>query len=391
MIVINVPQIETEGDFVFISSDIEINEGIEKLWYKFPADFKQYLVTENLDAFLVGLLFLGLKTGKNIELKGPISARLYYTLTHYLIPALCLANPKFKEIKLIAYELNSTNLNTENLAGTGLSCGVDSFATYYDHIHERGVYAIQYFTFLNAGSLGDRGGKHARLLYDNKFPLIKQFAAEEEVKVIPIDTNLSEILNMNFQSTHTLRNLSCILNLQKLFKNYYYASPHRFDKFSLNSIDTGDYDLLTVSLLSTESINFFSSAANLTRIERTDLISNYPSTHNHLDVCTNSQHAGTVINCSKCDKCLRTALTLDLLGKFKLFKGVFDLNVYYRHKNDFIGKVLATKEEDQFNKEIYEFMIGTNQFSYLYYYHFFIFKLKGLKKNVKKLIQNKKE
>jgi len=387
MIVINTPQIETEGDFVVISAEIEIKEVIEKLWYKFPVEFKKFLVTENVDAFLVGLLFLALKTGEDIHLKTQVSARLYYTLSHYLIPALCLANSKLYRINIFAEELNEADLNIGKIAGTGLSCGIDSFATYYDHLDEKGAYGIHFFTFLNAGSLGDFGGKNSRIVYHNKLLHVKKFAKEEDLEVIPIDTNLSEILKMNFQSTHTLRNLSCILNLQKLFKNYYYASPHRFDKFSLNSKDTGDYDLLNVSLLSTESINFFSSAANLTRIERTDSIANYSSTYNYLDVCTNPHQGGNIINCSRCNKCLRTALTLDLLGKLKLFEGVFDLKVYYRHKQAFIGKVLATKGEDQFAKEIYEFMIDSNQFSYLYYTHFINYKFKGIKNNIKRILK----
>src|SRR5690606_13696809 len=131
---------------------------------------------------------------------------------------------------------------------------------------EEGSNKIQFFTFLNAGSLGDLGGEIPRMILQNKLLKIKKIAKEEDLEVIPIDTNLSDILGMNFQSTHTLRNLSCILNLQKLFKNYYYASPNRFDEFNLNSKDAGDYDLLNVSMLSTESINLYSSVVHLTRI-----------------------------------------------------------------------------------------------------------------------------
>ncbi|RKS45143.1 hypothetical protein BC962_2819 [Gillisia mitskevichiae] len=389
MIVINSPEITAQDEFTVISSLIEIDGKEERLWYKFPQKFQQFLVTENLDAFLVGILVLGLKTGNNIKLESPVSARLYYTLNHYLIPALCLANPKFQKINIFAEVLNESDLNFGKLAGTGLSCGVDSFATYYDHLTEKGSYRIQFFTFLNAGSHGDLGGENPRMVYQKKLLQIKKFGKEENLEVISIDTNLSEILNINFQSTHTLRNFSCILNLQKLFKNYYYASPNRFDEFSLNSIDSGDYDLLNVSMLSTESINFFSSAANLTRTERTNLITNYSQTYKYLDVCTNSSIQNNWGNCSECEKCLRTELTLELLGKLHLYDKVFNIKKYYKNKNRFIGKVLATKEENVFNKDLWNLLKEKNQIHFIHYIECISFKFKSHKKEFKKFIKKK--
>ena len=230
-------------------------------------------------------------------------------------------------------------------------------------------------------------GKTPRTLFRDKLVQVRKFAKEENLEVIPIDTNLSEILQMNFQSTHTLRNLSCILTLQKLFKNYYYASPHRFDKYSLNSIDTGDYDLLNTNMLSTESVSFFSSSANLSRIERTELITNFPKTYTYLDVCTNSRKAGDFINCSKCDKCLRTALTLDLMGKLNLYEKVFDLEVYHRYKQDYIGRLIAGKKKDEFAKELYEFMKVSGKLPVSGYLQFLKVKLKGFKKGVQKTLK----
>src|SRR5690606_13191059 len=122
--IIHTPQIETEGTFVIISAEIETNGVIEKLWYKFPEEYKKFLVTENVDAFLVGLLFLALKSGNDISLKAPVSARLLYTLRHYLIPALTLANPEFHKIKIFAEQLNYDDLNTGKIAGSGMSCGI---------------------------------------------------------------------------------------------------------------------------------------------------------------------------------------------------------------------------------------------------------------------------
>lgn len=387
MLVINKPNIELEGEFVSISARVDTKKGEQKLWYKFPSEYKEFLVVENLDAFLVGLLFMAMRDGDDIELKAPVSARLYYTITHYLIPGLCIANPHLKKIKINAMELNGADLNKIKVAGTGLSCGVDSFATYYDHFNEIDPYKIKYFTFLNAGSHGDYGGEKARKLFNEKLQRVSEFAMEEGLRLIPVDSNLSDLLGMNFQSTHTLRNLSCILNLQKLFRNYYYASPLRFDKFCLNENDAGDYDLLNVNMLTTESTDFFSSAAQMTRVERTEFISHYSKTYTHLDVCTNTIEAGNFINCTQCSKCMRTTFTLDLLGKLELYKRVFNLERYYFHKNAFIGKVIATKNEDEFSAEIWDLLKEKGKVNKYYYTYYIKFKLKGWNKKIKNLIK----
>jgi hypothetical protein len=385
MIIVKKPEIQIEEDSAIIFSIFLIDGKEDRLWYKLPASFKNYLVTENVDAFLVGLLFLGLKTGNNIKLESPVSARLYYTLNHYLIPALCLANPKFQKISIFAEELNDKDLNTGKIAGTGLSCGVDSFATYYDHINEKGAYEIKYFTFFNVGSHGDLGGDKARKIFKERLKSVKEFSIKTGKKVIAIDSNLSEILGLNFQQTHTIRSFSCILNLQKLFKNYYYASTYRFDYFNLGIKDSSYYDILNVGMLSTESTNFFSSVANLTRIEKTALISNYKDTYRHLDVCTNPNENAQ--NCSICDKCLRTELTLELLGKLNLYDKVFDIKKYYIHKSKFIGKVLATKEENVFNKDLWNLLKKKNQIHFIHQIECLNFKYKSQKKDFKKFIK----
>ena len=364
MIVIQKPFIEKENEFVRIAAKFQAEDINDELWYRVPAKFEKFLVTENLDAFLVALLFLALKNGEDIKVEGAISARLLYSVNHYLIPALRLANPKYKAIKVIAKEVNEKDLNTGRVAGTGLSCGVDSFATYYDHINEEGPYKIEFFTFFNAGSHGS-GGEKTRKVFHKRLKEIQKFADKAGKEVITVDSNLSEILMMKFQRTNTLRNASCVLLLQKLFKNYYSASKNRFDYFKLHNYDTQDYDSLTLNLLSTESTNFFSAVANFTRVERTDLISNFEKTYDHLNVCTSPHSSGTKINCSKCRKCQRTALTLDLLGKLHLYDRVFDLKTYEEHKDLFIGHIIASRNDNQINGEIFALLKEKKQLDYV--------------------------
>jgi len=363
VIYINSPEIERRDDNTRLASSIKVGEQTKILWYEVPSRFEQYLVVENLDAFLVGMLFYALKEGEDVQLNGTVSARLYYNINHYVIPALCLANHNLIPIKIHCRDLNEKDLNVGNTAGTGLSCGVDSFATYYDHFEEEGSYKIQYFAFFNVGSHGS-GGDKTNLLFNKRFEKAKKFADHIGKEIIKINSNLSELLEMKFQSTNTLRNVSCVLVLQKLFKNYYIASKNRFDYFELHAYDTQDYDALILNLLSTESTMLHSAVAQLTRVDRTQLIAKYPETYNFLDVCTSSKKYRKGVNCSQCNKCLRTALTLDLLDRLDAYENVFHIEKYKKLKNSYIGHIIKTRKKDQINSHIYNLLIEKKAIDY---------------------------
>ena len=389
MIIIEKPELQRDCDDVVLSSRFEV-EGEQKiLWYRFSNKFEKFLVTENLDASLVGLLFLGLKTGNDIKLNGPVSARLLYTINHYLIKALCLANPDLKEMTVFADSINHEDLSIGNTAGTGFSCGVDSFATYFSHNGEHPPFRIDYLTFFNVGSHGDFGGEKARQIYQKRLGSVYEFAKKEGKEVLSIDSNLSEILRLNFQKTNTYRSISCILNLQKLFKNYYYASSFPLEQFTLSSVDTSYYDLLNLSMLSSESTNFFSSDIFWTRIDKTSFISGFPQTYDFLDVCTNLRDGFDSKNCSSCDKCMRTALTLELLDKLYLYKNVFDLKKFQNNKKRYIGKLLGTKNESIFNKDLLQLLKKKKRISLIHYGYYSNYRYSNLKKRIKKAIKNK--
>ncbi|CAL65549.1 hypothetical protein [Christiangramia forsetii] len=370
MIIISKPKLEEKDDKVILSVDFEIEGGKKKLWYSFSSNYKEYLVVEQVDAFVVGLLFLGLKTGHDLKLEGPISARLFYSLNHYLIDAFCLVNPNYKRIKVIPSSLSTSDFNVANTAGTGLSCGIDSFATYFDHNDEVSPYLIEYFTFFNVGSHGDKGGDKARKIFSERFINVSQFAEKVNREVITVDSNLSEILQMKFQETYNLRTISCALLLQKLFKNYYYSSGTRFDHFAFNNKEIADLDMLIIPNLSTESTTFFVSALKYSRIDRTKLISEFTQTYEHLDVCTHPYIEGRdEINCSECYKCQRTMLTLEILGKLECYAKVFDLDKFRKNKKEYIGWLLSKKKKLTLDRELIRVIKEMKQIdSEIYFY-----------------------
>jgi len=263
-----------------------------------------------------------------------------------------MANPEWKRITVIPNALTSRDLNVGNAVGTGLLCGADSFCTIYGHLECEAEYRIQYFTFLNAGSHGEYGGEAARSIYQARLQSVSQFVSEQGISPIPVDSNISELLQMKHQLTHTVRNVACALNLQKLLRNYYYASAYRFDSFQLTEQDSAYYDLPTLSMLSTESTVFYSAVSRYTRVEKVEIISGFEPTYRYLHVCNSLSSTSVVRNCSVCDKCMRTLVTLELLRKLRLYDRVFDIDAYTLKRNRYLAQALLIRRMDQFSGEI---------------------------------------
>ncbi|CAH8295272.1 hypothetical protein EV196_10883 [Mariniflexile fucanivorans] len=330
------------------------------LWYKFPLEYKELLVLEQSDAALVGLLVLAMKNNEDIHIKGAISSKLYYTISSYLIRAIHISNPTYHLITIYPESLSEKVFNIRKIAATGISCGIDSFATIATHEEFEDAYQIKYFTYFNAGSHGVFGGAIANKIYEKGIAKAKAYAALNNIPLISIESNVVDVVGINFQKLHSLYHLSCVLTLQKIISVYYYSSAFRLDYYKLSDNDTSDWDIVLIRLLETESVNFYSSVSQFTRFERTALVSNYKPSYEFLDVCTAAQNSKK-INCSKCEKCLRTQVSLELLGKLNEYGAVFDFEVYKIHKDQFISKLIFEKNKNQINLELYLKLKAANQ------------------------------
>ena len=390
MIVINTPHIEKDINDFIVYSDIKSKNRIKKLWFKVSNFDENLILTEHSDAFVIGVLFYALECGEDVHVRGKISQKLLHNINNYLIDVLCLSNSNFKKIKLTSDQISGSNLCIQDVAATGISCGVDSFSTFYRHFQEDKPFKIEYLTFFNVGSHGDFGGEKARGIFNERFEKAKEFAKDINFPIIKIDSNLSEFLKLNFLQTNTLRNVACILLLQKAIKNYYLASKNRYDFFKLNPKDNQDFDTLLLPLLSTESTTIHSTVSNLKRTERTLFISEFPLTYKHLDVCTNPNASINKNNCSVCSKCMRTQLTFDLYGRLSLYEPVFHLEKYFGMRDSYIAQVYNSRNLDPFSIDLFELIKEKNALKpkHIILAKYIVLKnaYTAIKKNVKKTL-----
>ncbi|MCL6572370.1 MAG: hypothetical protein K6T88_11905 [Bacillus sp. (in: Bacteria)] len=351
VLTIHTPEIVKTKTGVRLQSLFRVDEKEDYLWYEVDEKYGQYLTIERTDAFLVGLFLLALKKGNDIEVLGPVSERLYYKLNKYLFHLTAEIRGDQKEIKIYCDKVVAEFLPNEGAVGTGLSCGIDSFSTIYNHLVEDcpDDYKITHFTFFNVGSNGSLGGEKARNLFRKRTDLVKPCANELGKELITVDSNISEILELGFYETHTYRNLSACLALQKLFKIYYYSSSYALKYFELKPESCGHYDIFNMSMLSTENISFFSSCPHHTRVDKTRMVSNYEPAYKYLNVCIVNGE-----NCGGCEKCVRTLLTLEVLGKLNEFSSAFNLDNYYKKRDNYLAKILAFHNSNDYMKEIYD-------------------------------------
>ena len=123
--------------------------------------------------------------------------------------------------------------------------------------------------------------------------------------------------------------------LQKLWKVYYYSSGSDFSHFSLKENDLHDtayYDLLLLDCFSLPNIKLYSEGATKTRFEKIQQVSSFPLAKKYLHVCIRKE-----TNCGKCDKCKKTILVFDAIGKLKEFNQVFDTEQYDRERDRYLG------------------------------------------------------
>ncbi len=149
---------------------------------------------------------------------------------------------------------------------------------------------------------------------------------------------------MDFQLTHTFRNISVALVMQAYCSKFFYSSAVHYSEGSVRkTYDSGYADSVLLPLLSTESIDCISSGSQHTRLGKTEIVSMFIPSRKSLDVCvapTNLEY----INCGKCWKCCRTELSLDISGKLQYYSGVFPLPEFYILRDLYVGLVLSSNE-----------------------------------------------
>lgn len=393
MITIDRPIKEQNGDVVSLKAFVHDDKQNINDWltYSTTTEYGDYLCDEVSDAFVVALLLPAIKTGQKIKVNAPLSERLYHNIEHSVNTILqhvyvCdKRKAKVAELQNCVIEMGGDGDNqlvTKNYngkgVGTGCSLGVDSMSSFLTYTAENcpPKHRLTHLTYFNAGAMGYNDEARAAKAYSKDLLMVKRFSEEVGLPLVCIESNVTKWYNRiipSFGQCAVMINMSVVLSMQKLFRLYYFASTFPIWEFRYDQQIMEYYETLLLPLLSTESTELMVANPELTRVAKEKMIFSDPLVQKYLYVCWKeiiananpdsdyAKNKDKYLNCTSCDKCLRTLLAIDIMGYIEQYRKIFNIDYYYKVKNSYIARVIAKRKENSFYYELYCLM---NEYAY---------------------------
>lgn len=377
------------------------------LWFAVPIEYKDYLCAERSDAFVVAILWYAMVTGSDIESMAPMSEKMVFHITRYLIPALCTEEKGYRRIRILGPTSDQPYSNIGGV-GTGMSCGIDSFYTMHEYTREDTPkkYRLTHLSYFNMGAIfhPNRSEKKEYTLKEfyettdrmseEKRENARQVAEHVGLSLVYVKSNLdSDYYRGAYGHTAVYRYCAMALSLQGLFSVYYNSSGGWPGYFDLTLTEGSQhYEALLCQCLSTESLTFILSD-NVTRAEKTMAIADDKLAQKYLDVCF------CFNSCGRCSKCIRTLVTLDIIGKVNQFGKVFDIEYFQKHRAEAYFEIMKAKDGDEkednavFAKKLYRMAKEKDMIPIISTSLYRIYKILGVvlfKKRLKRILKRKR-
>ena len=318
-------------------------EGSAPLWFSVPAEHEE-LLGDRADHVAVALLLPAMRYGRDLHIGGAVTDALLYRLNHDLQSLVRAVHAEYRSITVTSDEALPAGSAPQGVV-TGFSGGVDSFATLMEYALAPEVPAGMRVTHLVNNNVGAHGvGSDA--LWDARCSALAPVANELGLPFIRVDSNLDiHFSQMGFVETVTFRNAAVAHLLGGGMGRSYHASEGTYRNVRMPPPhgDIGLAGAMTFPLLSTPALTLESTSSGQSRIERTLALAGTPYAR-YLDVCTDADPARAT-NCSRCWKCMRTMLTLDIAGRLDEFlPTVFRREPYLARRADYYPELLASDE-----------------------------------------------
>lgn len=177
----------SETGFVKVLFEVE---GVrpDKLWFAVDSDYADW-VSDSYDAVAVALLLPAMMAGRSLVLDGPVSARLYWSITSQVIPLLAQFFPATKRIEVIA--AGNAPPTRGNAVVTGFSAGVDSFNVVLDHHAVDSVPESLRLTHLLFNDVGSHGRRRKGDLVERRWDGVARAAATLSLPLIRTHSNVN--------------------------------------------------------------------------------------------------------------------------------------------------------------------------------------------------------
>ena len=341
MITIQKPYIQNNDNSARLCANIVQDNSEKTMYFEVPSEYGDYLCDEVADAFVVGLIDYAFALGEDIVSEAPVSERLLYQLQVYYLKTMPVVRPKHcKPINITAPAYTGKIESAGAVAGSA-SGGVDSYYTiarHTDSVSKR--YRLTHLLIANQFNFY-KDEEDTRNRFEKVVASAQPIADNYGLKLIPLFTNHNDFLFDGFVQEYSMRICSYAFALQKLIQTYYISSGVSFDQFDYSGHDSDSYDIFNLSAASTDNLSFYSSGGEVSRTQKIAFFAEDTFIQKNLKVCNYDDGH----NCSKCEKCLRTMLSLDIIGRLDGFCDSFDTKEFQKRKRGYLSTVYSGRLE----------------------------------------------
>ena len=355
------PEIVKSAEGWRMQARVEYSEmnsaGWSNLWFEVDEQFGQYLAYERSDAFVVALLPYLLSRSKHddpltVVCDAPLSSRLHYQLTKHFIPSMDRYISWCDSI-ILACETDDSILGNPYAIASGVSGGVDSYFSLLNSVeNDTDENRITHGLYCEIEDNGPSDNDVQRAYRK----MVHEIGESLGIEIVEVRSNIcSEIYRFIHEVNVTHVFLSQVFALQKLIKVYYYSATHEYNQFEFEDHTGDNIVLFNMYCLDNENTRFYMTGGNVTRHEKTGFIADFEAPRKHMMVCRNpTVENGKLKNCSRCSKCTRTIIDLDIYGKLDSFSEIFDIEAYRNDPDYYWGYLFWKGVKDPFIKETLE-------------------------------------
>lgn len=308
-------KIRTEENYMIASAMCKIRAiGWDVVYLKFDKKYKDY-VTLDGGVFAALLMSASSKLGQDIEIDGEITEHTLEALQN-AIENYASWKVGFKKIKIKAKKITKDKKKGKYEAAF-FSGGVDSFYTYLKHKD-----TLKHLIIVNGYDVDLRN----KVLWQQAVQGARALAKKENIELIEVECNIEKLVEPIVAWNYCFAGgLSAIgLLFRKKFGTVYIASSFKKDQ-----IVPGDGSNRQVDKKwSGKNLAVIVDGEEASRFDKVEAISKEKIALEYVRVCYLNKK-GTY-NCRICDKCVRTMVSLEILGKLKnskTFSKTLDLNL----------------------------------------------------------------
>jgi hypothetical protein len=277
----------------------------KELWICYPADYLDHL-SRSADPWIAMLLWPAMRLGQTLRIDAVGSTRLA-AVTDELMAIMNCWDSRFRPVE-IQLQGQTSDQPGNGVTASFFSGGVDSFYTVLKNQsdHPAGDHRISHLIFAHGFDVR----LHDDELHNLILPSIQRCADELGCTLVPCATNIRDVIPealVTWRMGHGPALAGMALGLPGLWNRILVPATQTYK----NLLPNGSHPLLD-PLWSTESMQLIHDGAEATRLAKVKTIATSELALRHLRVCWKNRQGQ--YNCGRCEKCVRTMISLKIAG-----------------------------------------------------------------------------